>query len=817
MIADSDARNSSASLSDEDAKVLDATCRMIAPVWPLDRWIAVNPWWGMRHLPMARVDRLLGQRGAVPVLPELSFYDQHWQSGRITRSDLTMAIAEIELAVTPDDCLRQLEQAAQFITVKGVVPRLTGLVSGRDAVLVNQISQICQRYFDQRQALWGDAGKGASLYTYWREQTLLDRNLDSVPGMPALRAQLKSVPADTGLACARVIAAMGLSGDDLQAWCHSLLLSINGWASWCRGLLWRAELEGRQSQELHDLLAIVMVWEMLCLQTGDDSVRHHWQTGWLRYHRESLEISESEHFRLVWQRAYELGYQRALLSNLTAHRSADLDSPRIQAVFCIDVRSEPLRRHLERANQDIRTSGFAGFFGIPLADQRPGEPASDPVHRLPGLLTPSVILTHSTGSSTLDHQLIRRQHIRQNLNEAVRRARTDGLSTFSLVEATGLASGWALLRDSLGLARKDKSAPSMNQRLFQRNGGDPLTDTQRIDIAENLLRGLSLTGNFAPLLVMVGHGSHTDNNPNQAGLDCGACGGQAGGTNARAAASLLNESIVRAGLADRGLAIPDFTWVVAAEHCTVTDQVRILDRERVPASHSRHLKIFAESLEAAGRDTRRERAGILGLNGRSDDELLQAMDARTRNWAEVRPEWGLANNAAIIFAPRARTRGLDLGGRCFLHDYDPQLDPDGAILTALMSAPMVVANWINLQYFSSVAAPAFYGSGNKVLHSVVGGNIGVIEGNEGDLRIGLPWQSVHDGERFRHEPLRLTVVVNAPAERIQAVLESQPDVARLVENEWLFLCRLGEGGEVPEWYRRGQWHRFSSTLGACRT
>lgn len=163
-----------------------------------------------------------------------------------------------------------------------------------------------------------------------------------------------------------------------------------------------------------------------------------------------------------------------------------------------------------------------------------------------------------------------------------------------------------------------------------------------------------------------------------------------------------------------------------------------------------------------------ERASTLGLNGLDDEALLAAMTRRTSNWAEVRPEWGLAGNAAIVFAQRHRTRGINLKGRCFLHDYDADQDPDAEVLTRLLSAPMIVANWINLQYFASMTNPEVYGAGNKLLHSVVGGHLGVVEGNGTDLRIGLPIQSLHDGRLWRHEPLRLNVVVDAPEDSIRA-------------------------------------------------
>ncbi|MBC7183752.1 MAG: DUF2309 family protein, partial [Marinobacter sp.] len=186
-----------------------------------------------------------------------------------------------------------------------------------------------------------------------------------------------------------------------------------------------------------------------------------------------------------------------------------------------------------------------------------------------------------------------------------------------------------------------------------------------------------------------------------------------------------------------------------------------------------------------------------------DDSLKRTMETRTRDWSEVRPEWGLANNAAIIFAKRSKTRGCNLSGRVFLHDYDPAQDEDGGLLEALLAAPMIVANWINLQYFASVTVPEVYGSGNKLLHSVIGGNVGVVEGNGTQLRIGLPLQSVHDGTYWRHEALRLTVVIDAPAERIESVIHRQPDVAALVENQWLSLHRMTGNG--VDRYDNGIW------------
>ncbi|WP_252371837.1 putative inorganic carbon transporter subunit DabA, partial [Pseudoalteromonas sp. S558] len=86
----------------------------------------------------------------------------------------------------------------------------------------------------------------------------------------------------------------------------------------------------------------------------------------------------------------------------------------------------------------------------------------------------------------------------------------------------------------------------------------------------------------------------------------------------------------------------------------------------------------------------------------SADEINHAYHQRARDWSQVRPEWGLANNAAFIVAPRAWTRSINLQGRCFLHDYDWESDGDFSILELIMTAPMIFTHWINSQYNASV-------------------------------------------------------------------------------------------------------------------
>lgn len=151
------------------------------------------------------------------------------------------------------------------------------------------------------------------------------------------------------------------------------------------------------------------------------------------------------------------------------------------------------------------------------------------------------------------------------------------------------------------------------------------------------------------------------------------------------------------------------------------------------------------------------------------------------------------------------TRGLDLGGRAFLHNYDHTKDEVKGVLELIMTAPMVVASWINLQYYGSTVNNSVFGSGNKVLHNVVG-QLGVLEGNAGDLRVGLPWQSVHDGTRFVHEPVRLNVFIAAPEGAIDAVLAKHASVRDLVTNGWVFLHAIGDdGSSIRRCVAQGYW------------
>ncbi|MFO1274364.1 MAG: putative inorganic carbon transporter subunit DabA, partial [Rubrivivax sp.] len=381
-------------------------------------------------------------------------------------------------------------------------------------------------------------------------------------------------------------------------------------------------------------------------------------------------------------------------------------------------------------------------------------------------------------------------------------------AAFSFVEAAGLGYLGKLAQwmrpSTRARERDDLDGLPARYRPLCRPALAGLDADARAALAARVLHAMGLDRGLAPLVLLVGHGSQSLNNAQAAALDCGACCGQTGEVNARVLARLLNEPQVRRGLAECGIQVPAETAFVAALHNTTTDEIEGFDLDLLPAPARARWDRLQTMFAQAGDQVRRERAARLDLDPRAGHaRLLETLRRRANDGAQTRPEWGLAGNASFLIAPRHRSRGLVLDGRAFLHDYDAAHDTDGSVLELLMTAPMLVTHWINWQYHASTCEPDRLGSGNKLLHNVVGGTVGVFEGNGGDLRIGLARQSLHDGRRWVHEPLRLTVVIDAPAERIEGVIRRHEVVRQLVDHAWLHLWRFGESG--LERYARDRW------------
>ncbi len=799
---------------DELDELVARACASIAPTWPLDRFIAVNPFWEMVDQPLPVVSsRLTALSGARLLMPR-AWFREAWQAGRLRDEDLEEAIARSAWSGSVADLHRLMNsdeptvsRRARVLDVADALRDLEHEVSWRDFI-THSSSQFFAAYFDDGQARLGPDREGG-LYASWRRQLPRDHSPVLVLGSRA-HLEVANELAPTARDMIRTaLRELDIPSHERQAYLTSLLLDLNGWAAWCAYRRWSARLAHGDDDHIVDLLAIRIAWEWIVLRGGGSGLVAKWQRAMASWSEIDAAARDSQTTDWLLQSAIELAWQRELCEQLEAGpRSASPEVISVQAAFCIDVRSEVFRRALEAQDPSVQTIGFAGFFGMPIEYVPLASSNARP--QLPGLLAPKFRVT----DAAVPTGLAARRAARLTLDAAWQSFKTSALSSFTFVESLGLVFGGKLIADTLG--RSDAASPERaglspaeharrKPRLTALAGGGVLGVEDRGSLAEGILRAMSLTRNFARLVVLVGHGSQTRNNPHAAGLDCGACGGQPGEINARAAAALLNEPEVRQGLAMRGIAIPESTRFLAGMHDTTTDHVTLYELDELPASHHDDVTTLRGWLEAAGAQTRHERAARLGIEPRSREAVRRAIEVRARDWAQVRPEWGLANNAALIVAPRAHCRHMNLDGRAFLHDYRSDEDPDFAILELIMTAPMVVTHWINLQYYASTVDNLRYGSGNKVLHNVVGAHLGVFEGNGGDLRIGLPMQSLHDGTRWVHTPLRLSVVIEAPCAAIEAVLAKHAKIRSLVDNEWLHLFQFDASARRVRAYRRHGW------------
>lgn len=798
---------------------LVAATERIAPVWPLDGFVAVNPYLGMLEQDVSSVARRLQQvAGARSTMPT-RFYLEAIEAGDITEEDLAQAL---DGRSTVADFLRTVRDSssdepaprASVPTVADVAAERTGSDWVRFAT--DRISAWASAYFDEGQAAW--APVEASVYASWRAEAELDRTPELM-GLPDFRAHVRDLPSNPLAAAELALQRLDVPASRLELYLHRLLMRVGGWAAFARRRVWDEKLY-RQAEDdtLIQFLAVLLSWEVAMLNALSES---DLASAWARAQASepsSVDWDDLDR-RLILQRAHEGAVQRRWIASFEGPRSTsstpEARRPRAQAIFCIDVRSEVYRRHLEAAASDVDTLGFAGFFAfpvefVPLAHQKG-------LAQCPVLLTPAARIEEELSDADEEQRAVKRRRLHHEVGRIWKGFKMGAVSCFSFVGPLGLAYLPKLFTDGFGWTRPvdhpdqqglSKDAARTKGVRLEPGEGTGLTLDQRVALAQGALKAMSLTSNFGRLVLIAGHGSSTVNNPHATGLDCGACAGHTGEANVRVAAATLNQPEVRSRLAEGGLEIPEDTFFLACQHDTTTDEVTIFNRREVPSTHAEDLAWIEDALHRAGRSCRQERGRRLGST--SGEAVL----SRSRDWAQVRPEWGLAGCSAFVVAPRHRTRGATLDGRAFLHSYDWKADEDFSILELIMTAPMVVASWINLQYYASTVDNRLFGCGDKTLHNVVG-TVGVLEGNGGDLRVGLPWQSVHDGERLQHEPVRLSVVIEAPLEAMNKIIDKHEDVRRLVDNGWLSLFQLDETGRVRQRYAGGlQWETLDPAAAA---
>ena len=761
---------------------VDRAVRAIPPLFPLASSVAVNPFLGQADETLAKAGvRLARVAGAAMTMPRRWRRDKI-SAGVITDADLAQALDAAPADLRPSSLAALKAAAADDAAEPAALPTIAGLAaeaSGVDwpALIEDRFGAWAAGYFDEGQALWA-APRGKGAFAAWRAVATHDLTPE-IAGLSGFAQHVSETPETALGAISRIVDRLELGEAGMETYFHQMLMTLGGWAQFGRFQLWRADLENRADATVTDLLAIRLIWEEALYLRYGAQIAEPWKRVCAR-HSAAVEATCESVIDAILQEAAERSSQRALAATLAQSPPQALGGrPPLQAAFCIDVRSEVFRRALESLNPKIQTLGFAGFFGLATAHRRFASDVEE--LRLPVLLNPGL---HTSAGGSDAAAADRDARITARAKRAWGRFKLAAVSSFAFVEATGPVYVGKLMSDALRLGARpngDAMAPHFHPTLDL---------AARAEAAASILRAMSLTSGFARLVLLAGHGANVVNNPHASALNCGACGGYAGDVNARLLAGLLNDAPVRVQLRMAGIEIPADTLFVAALHDTTTDRVTLYEGDQPSETHGLDLDQARRWLASAGAVARGERALRLPRAG-DQASILR----RSRDWAETRPEWGLAGCNAFIAAPRTRTAGKTLEGRAFLHDYSWKQDRDFAVLELILTAPVVVASWISLQYYGSAVAPEVFGAGNKLLHNVTGG-IGVVEGNGGQLRTGLPWQSVYDGEGYTHDPLRLSVCIEAPRQAIGDVLSRHSKVRELFDNGWLHLFALNEKGQM---------------------
>ncbi|MCM3728444.1 Na-translocating system protein MpsB [Neobacillus cucumis] len=688
----------------------------------------------------------------------------------------------------------------------------------------------CKLFLNESQAVWSMPNRDEGFYHAWRKLVRHDPALSR-----KVRKQLSELPEKADAALIEVLLQFEIPFSEIQAYFEAHFLALPGWSGM---MLWRSQQSPEESSLLLDYLAVRISLEWALVKPSlplpekrNDKVQlepliavwAEWGNlpinAWLQLSPTEIKARLTLAYRFdkilrnrlwleAWEKTYEYQLKKLITSQQPAAAEENVKPALAQFVFCIDVRSELFRRKLETAG-NFETFGTAGFFGLPIETCELG--SNHKHNSLPVMFKPQYKVKEFSVDSESYQQ--RYQAVR-SIGYTFKTMKHNLVSSMVLPEISG---PWLSLQ-TLARSFVPRSAGRTLSKLYETWLHKPSTELlldhtdtletglpigfsvkEKVHYVRQALKMMGLTDHFAPLVVICGHGSHSTNNPYSSALDCGACGGASSGFNARVLAALCNLPKVRKSLETEGIIIPKDTVFAAAEHVTTLDELRWLYVPELSDEAKEAFHRVQEALPEVSEKANVERITHLpnlGTHLRNPKAEAQRL---SEDWSEVRPEWGLARNAAFIIGERRLTQDCNLEGRVFLNNYNWKKDKNGAILANIISGPATVAQWINLQYYASTVAPHYYGSGNKTTQTVTAG-LGVMQGNASDLLSGLPWQSVmKSDEEVYHEPLRLLVVIQAPRDYVKRMLDNDHAFHQKVKNGWIRLASIDPEGHWESW------------------
>ena len=760
---------------------IEEAASTIGKTWPLYGFVTSNPLSGYERLGFQNAIKEARKYTGGSFLPTGSMFRQAWEHVEFDKDILQEMLREA-------GCFQQAEYYLKEMESIKATP-LSNSAHKLDRIVTKWLGA----FMDEGMAEWEMPGRSKGLFASWRKFAVYDQEISIT--------SIAEIPETADEAITHVLAGYS-KAEQLDIFKYHIA-ALPGWTGYIKYRM----TEGSPWQHkcpvsLKDYLA-VRLW--VAKQINQEIIT---------IPAAAEQHSELSKLQFTWLKAWERSWQKQMaarlnknLTNLGTVPNAEKD-PAVQMVFCIDTRSELIRRHIE-SKGEYETFGYAGFFGI----------ATDYQNLNSGLIRkscpPILSSAYTIQETPLPGKIAdvanweRKKSYSQFADFLSTRMKNMLPSAFGYVEGAGLFYGGALLWRTLfpgfSAGSKDVGADAheaiCGTEIYS-NSSEKVKEVIPLEEKVAIVRSaFVLLGwkSFAPLVVFTGHGSHSANNPFGSSLDCGACAASPGRHNARMLARLANLPEVRKSLSEEfGIEIPKTTFFMGAEHNTATDEIVLFDAE-VPESHRLITQLFKADLAEISQLAITERLG-----NKNGAEIARKKSA---NWAETRPEWGLAGNAGFIIAPRSVTRNIDLGSRCFLHSYDWQADDQGLSLEMIMQGPMVVTQWINNHYYFSTVDNDRFGGGSKITHNVTG-RFGVVQGNGGDLKTGLPLQSVNSSDHsIFHQPLRLSVIIQSPLARIEEILLKNNQLKQLIDHEWIYLMVMDplSDNQIRIYQKNGDW------------
>ena len=773
---------------------------------PIKDFIHHNTLHAFQHLPfhdaLAVAGKLFGARSYLP----LADYQQLYQEGRIKDFALDWALARTGVDAEQQQKLRatlfdkdgQGHYPPVSLANHGVRNALlTRLEIDLNALVHPIMFRLLSGFLDQGISSWKLPKNGER---FWDCVLRLAQNsfLPLYPfNEPAVRDVLNNKPDEVIFYCLEKI--VGLEAF-YEQYLLEMLLAHPGWSGMVRIVETTPQsLLAPRLISIKEMLAVELLCELAILDgRKPDGFAKVAELPNLQdipqLNQELLQPKVPLRLR-VWHDAMEWALHSELLVALknrpipaSSQRAADKKLPLAQAFFCIDDRECSIRRYLEEVNPAIDTFGAAGFFGIDFYYQ--GLDDAYPVAQCPVVVTPKHLVLEAEVEPTVE----KKSKISEigKVHFASHTMFRGWLFTQTLGLGYAIKMAWNVFRPTSslpGIQTLSEVKEAHTHLHLLRENDEPNADghllgfslPEMADRIGGLLTNIGLTQNFAPVVVVVAHGSSSVNNPHFAAYDCGACSGKPGAPNARAFAWMANQPEVREILRGRGIHIPDATLFVAALHNTSRDEITYFDEQAGTGRAVKELHEFKQAMKLALQRNARERCRWfeLGPQSHSNQEAHEHVISRTCSIFEPRPEYNHSNNLYCVVGRRTLTRGLFLDRRSFLHSYDPGTDPDGEILVKIMSAIFPVCGGINLEYLFCRIDNSVYGAGSKLPHNVIG-LLGVANGVEGDLRTGLPQQMIEV-----HEPARLLIVIEQTPQIIDQTLAKLGDLKEWPDNEWV--------------------------------